>query len=467
MTTLLIKTLRDICGAAHVLTEAADIEPYATDWKRTTRGKPLCVVRPADCQAVAAVVKACRSHSASIVPQGGNTGLAAGATPGEDADEVVLSLTRMKAIRALDPVAMTVEVEAGAILQVVKEEAEKHGRLLPVSLAAEGSATIGGIVSTNAGGINVLRYGMTRALVLGLEVVLSDGTIVDGLRHLRKDNAGYDWKQVFVGAEGTLGIVTAAVLRLVPLPRETVTALLSVADVGTALTLFALAQDTVGEALSAFELISATSIDLVERHAGLKSPIAAGEWYLLLEAASSLSGLEPAMEKLLSDAFEQGLALDGVVASSRQQAQALWELREHVTEAEAREGGGLKHDISVPLGAMADFLAEAGNAVSEICPGAGFNIFGHLGDGNLHYNVLLNGAKNADAVNRAVHDAVVNHRGSISAEHGIGRYRLSEWLRTKPESEQRLSRAIKQAIDPEGLFNPGKLLPKQAKGDAV
>lgn len=462
----LINELRGICGQAHVLTEACDIEPYATDWKRSVKGEPLCVVRPANTAEVASVVKACRGHGAAIVPQGGNTGLAAGATPGKGGDEVVLSLARMKAIRDLDPVGMTVEVEAGAILQTVKEATEKHGRLLPISLAAEGSAAIGGIVSTNAGGINVLRYGMTRALVLGLEVVLADGTVVDGLRHLRKDNAGYDWKQLFIGAEGTLGIVTAAVLRLVPLPRESVTALLSVADVETAIRFFALAQDSVGDALSAFELISATSIGLVEKHAGLKSPIAAGEWYLLVEAASSLAGLEPVMEALLAEAFEQELALDGVVAASRQQARALWALREHVTEAEAREGGGLKHDISVPLGAMGEFLVEAGEAVLAVAPDAGFNIFGHLGDGNLHYNVLLNGAKDPDAVNRAVHDAVVRHRGSISAEHGIGRYRLAEWLRTKSEPEQRVSRAIKQAIDPDGLFNPGKLLPKDGRGAA-
>jgi FAD/FMN-containing dehydrogenase len=456
----LLDELRSICGENQVLTAASDVEAYATDWKRSAKGTPLCVVRPANTAEVAAIIKAAGNYGAAIVPQGGNTGLAAGATPRNDGDEIVLSLGRMKAIRDLDPVGMTVEVEAGAILQTVRQEAEKHGRLLPVSLAAEGSAMIGGIVSTNAGGINVLRYGMTRALVLGLEVVLADGTVVDGLRHLRKDNAGYDWKQLFIGAEGTLGIVTAAVLRLVPLPRESVTTLLSVADVETALGFFALAQDMVGDALSAFELISVTSIGLVEKHAGLKSPIAAGEWYLLVEASSSLSGLETAMETLLTEAFEKGLALDGVVAASRQQAQALWALREHVTEAEAREGGGLKHDISVPLGAMADFLLEAGEAVTAVCPAAGFNIFGHLGDGNLHYNVLLNGASDHEAVNSAVHDTVVRHRGSISAEHGIGGYRLSEWLRTKAEPEQRLSRAIKQAIDPGGLFNPGKLLPK-------
>jgi FAD/FMN-containing dehydrogenase len=461
----LLDELRAICGASQVLSDAADVQPYATDWKNSVKGDPLCVVRPSTTREVAEIVRACRHHGAAIVPQGGNTGLAAAATPGSGRNEVVLSLSKMKAIRNLDPVAMTVEVEAGAILQTVKEAAEQQNRSLPVSLAAEGSAMIGGIVSTNAGGINVLRYGMTRALVLGLEVVLADGTIVDGLRHLRKDNAGYDWKQVFIGSEGTLGIITAAVLRLVPQPRESVTALLSVADIETAINLFKLAQDNIGEALSAFELISETSIGLVEKHAGLKSPIAAGIWYLLIETSSSLSGLEPAMEALLAEAFEQGLVLDGVVATNRQQAQALWALREHVTEAEAREGGGLKHDISLPLGSMAAFLAEADAAVTAICPGAGLNVFGHLGDGNLHYNVLLNGATNREAVNHAVHDAVMRYRGSISAEHGIGQYRLAEWLRTKSKPEQRLVRMIKQAIDPDGLFNPGKVLPADRNGD--
>ncbi|MDK1385405.1 FAD-binding oxidoreductase [Sinorhizobium sp. 8-89] len=463
----LLDQLRTICGPAAVLTAPGNIEPYAVDWKRSFVGSPLCVVRPGNTGEVAKVVTACRKHGASIVPQGGNTGLAGGATPDASSSQVLLSLNRLSKIRSLDPVGMTVEVEAGAILQSVKEEATKKGRMLPVSLAAEGSATIGGIVSTNAGGVNVLRYGMTRALVLGLEVVLADGSIVDGLRHLRKDNAGYDWKQLFIGAEGTLGIVTAAVLRLVPAPRHSVTALLSVADVETAIALYAKAQSEIGDALSAFELISGESIALVERHAGLKSPIAAGEWFLLIEATSSLTGLEAAMEALFAAAFEAEFALDGVVAASNQQAQSLWALREHVTEAEAREGRGLKHDISVPLTAMPAYLADARAAVAAVSRAARLNVFGHLGDGNLHYNVLLGPEDDPAAVNRAVHDAVVRHRGSISAEHGLGKYRVGEWQRTKAVAEQALARAIKQAIDPAGLFNPGKVLSAPAKGGAA
>ncbi|MDX0028566.1 FAD-binding oxidoreductase [Sinorhizobium meliloti] len=463
----LLDQLRTICGPAAVLTAPGDIEPYAVDWKRSFVGSPFCVVRPGNTGEVAKVVAACRKHGTSIVPQGGNTGLAGGATPDASSSQVLLSLNRLTRIRSLDPVGMTVEVEAGTILQSVKEKAAKKERLLPVSLAAEGSATIGGIVSTNAGGVNVLRHGMTRALVLGLEVVLADGTIVNGLRHLRKDNAGYDWKQLFIGAEGTLGIVTAAVLRLVPAPRHSVTALLSVADVETAIALYAKAQSEIGDALSAFELISGESIALVERHAGLKSPIAAGEWFLLIEAASSLTGLEAAMQVLLAAAFEEELALDGVIAASHQQAQSLWALREHVTEAEAREGRGLKHDISVPLTVMPAYLADARAAVAAVSRTARLNVFGHLGDGNLHYNVLLGPEDHPAAVNRAVHDAVVRHRGSISAEHGLGQYRVGEWQRTKPAAEQALAHTIKQAIDPAGLFNPGKVLAAPNKGGAA
>ncbi|KEQ03699.1 2-hydroxyacid dehydrogenase [Pseudorhizobium pelagicum] len=455
----LIEELGEICGSAQVLTKPSEMETYATDWKRSVKGNPVCVVRPASTQEVALVVRACRRYQVAIVPQGGNTGLAAGATPSPKGGDVVVSLVRLNQIRSIDPLAMTVEVEAGAILQTVKEKVETYGRLLPVGIAAEGSATIGGIVSTNAGGISVLRYGMTRALVLGLEVVLADGTIVDGLRHLRKDNSGYDWKQLFIGAEGTLGIVTAAVLRLVPRPRGSVTAFLSVPDVDAAARLFSLSQELVGDALSTFELISQTSVALVEKHVGLRSPIAAGGWYLLVEAASSLSGLEQAMETMLGKALEDGLAVDGVVAASGQQVQSIWSLREHITEAEARHGESLKHDISIPIGRMSDFLVEAGEAVTAICPQADFNIFGHLGDGNLHYNVLLNGGQEHEAVNRAVHDVVVLYRGSISAEHGIGQYRLKEWLRTKPETEQKLARAIKQVLDRDCMMNPGKLLP--------
>ena len=455
----LLSALSDIVGERYVLTTAEDSAPYATDWKRSTTGVPACVVRPASTAEVARVVRLCRDSGFTIVPQGGNTGLAAGAIPDTTAGQVVLSLNRLQAIRSLDPIGMTVEVEAGAILQTVREKAASMERMLPIAIAAEGSATIGGVIAANAGGLNVLRYGMTRDLTLGLEVVLADGSVADSLRHLRKDNAGYDWKQWFIGSEGTLGVVTAAVLRLVSVPRHSVTALLSVSSLEAAISLFGLAQYEIGEALSAFELISANSLDLVSRYAHLRSPITAGEWFILIEGTSNLSGLRDAAEGVLASGFENGWVVDGVVAESETQARQLWALREHVTEAEARSGPSLKHDISVSLTRLRDFLADAEAALVTVAPGAGLNIFGHLGDGNLHYNVLFRPDHDQKTINRIVHNAVVKHGGSISAEHGLGQYRVDEWLRLAPDSDLRLASILKTALDPDGLLNPGKILP--------
>jgi FAD/FMN-containing dehydrogenase len=320
---------------------------------------------------------------------------------------------------------------------------------------------IGGVIAANAGGVNVLRYGMTRSFVLGLEVVLADGTVLNGLRRLRKDNAGYDWKQLFIGSEGTLGIVTAAVLRLTPRPVHTTTALLAVPDPASALRLLDMAQTAMGDTISAFELISGQSIALVTRHAGLTCPIAEGEWFLLIEAGSSLTGLREAAEGLLEQAFEQGLAVDGVVAESGAQAAQLWALREHVTEAEAREGKSIKHDISVPLTAIPAFLDAAKAALDAAVPGTRLNVFGHLGDGNLHYNVLVDAAHVGEEVNRTVHDVVARFDGSISAEHGIGQYRVGELERLRAPAEQALSRRIKAALDPHELLNPGKVFSRQ------
>jgi FAD/FMN-containing dehydrogenase len=458
MPTDLLQRLTSLVGPAGVVTDGSDLEPYAVDWRRLFPGKPACVVRPSSTDQVAGIVRICREAGVAIVPQGGNTGLAGGAVPDASGTQVVLSLNRMAAIRHVDPVGMTIEAEAGCILKVAQDAAASAGRLLPISLAAEGSATIGGVVAANAGGVNVLRYGMTRSLVLGLEVVLPDGTIANGLRRLRKDNAGYDWKQLFIGSEGTLGIVTAAVLRLLPRPKHAVTALLSVADPAAALRLLALAQDELGDQISAFELISATSMQLVAKHAGLKAPIAEGEWFVLIEAASSLAGLREAAETMLGMAFEQEIALDGVIAESGAQAAQLWALREHVTESEAREGKSVKHDVSVPLTEVPRFLAEAGEALSAGAPGTRVNAFGHLGDGNIHYNVLVGADHDAGAVNRIVHDVVAAFGGSISAEHGIGQYRVGELARYRASTEMDLTRAIKRALDPDNRLNPGKVL---------
>ncbi|MEP9352542.1 FAD-binding oxidoreductase [Xanthobacter sp. KR7-65] len=446
-------------GPSGLLTGEADTAAYAIDWRRLFPGQPLCVARPASTAEVAAVVDICRAAGVALVPQGGNTGLAGGAVPDASGGQVVLSLTRMNKVRAVDPVGLTLSADAGCILKVAQDAAAEAGRLLPISLAAEGSATVGGVVSTNAGGVNVLRYGMARALVLGLEVVLADGTVVDMARALRKDNAGYDLKQLFIGTEGTLGIVTGAVLRLVPRPRHTVTALLSVPSPAAALELFALAQEELGDTISAFELMSGYSFDLLKRHLNLTPPIGEGEWFVLMEAGASLAGLREAAEAALAAALEQGIALDGVVAETGAQAAQLWALREHITDGEAREGKSMKHDVSVPITQVPDFLAAADVAIAEGAPGARVNAFGHLGDGNIHYNVVLAPGQDGAAINTLVHDVVARFSGSISAEHGIGQYRVDELLHRRAPQEIALARRLKAALDPKGTLNPGKVLP--------
>jgi FAD/FMN-containing dehydrogenase len=459
----MLARLAAIVGDAHVVVEPADLAPYLVDWRGQWKGAAMAAVRPRTSAEVASVVRACREAGVAIVPQGGNTGLAAGGVPavsGPAAERpcIVLSLSRMNAVRSVDPVGLTLEAEAGCVLKAAQDAAAAQGRLLPVSIAAEGSAQIGGIIAANAGGINVLRYGMTRNLVLGLEAVLADGTRLEGLRRLRKDNAGYDWKQLLIGSEGTLGIVTVAVLRLVPRPRETVTALLAVADPAAAMALLKRAQDGLGDTVSAFELISGFSLAIVERHFGLACPCPGGDWYVLLEAGSSLSGLREAAEEVLAGALDAGEALDGVVAESGAQAAQIWALREHITEAELKEGAGLKHDVSVPVSGIPDFLAEAAAMLEERFPGMRLNAFGHAGDGNIHFNVLLLPGQDRAAITRAVHDVVVAHGGSISAEHGVGQYRLAELARTKSPAELALMRRVKLALDPDGLLNPGKVV---------
>lgn len=456
-----LSQLRERIGSAGLLVDQDEMESYAIDWRRLFPGKPLAVARPANTQEVAAIVGLCRDYQIPIVPQGGNTGMAGGAVPDRSGRELVLSLTRMNTIRKIDPIGMTLEAEAGVILKTAQDAAAAQGRILPISLAAEGSATIGGIVSTNAGGLNVLRYGMTRALVLGLEVVLADGRIINGLRHLRKDNAGYDWKHVFIGSEGTLGIVTAAVLRLLPQPKESVTALLAVPNPQAALDLFASVQSELGDSVTACELMAGFSLRLVEKHFGLRRPIADGEWFVLIEAASTLSGLRIAVETALTHALEKGYAHDGTIAETGRQANDLWQLRERITEAEGKEGKSVKHDVSVPIPLIPAFLEAADAALAHFLPGARLNCFGHLGDGNLHYNVLTDGHA-PDTVNRVVHDVVQRFGGSISAEHGIGQYRVAELAVRRTSEEQAFSYLLKNALDPNGLMNPGKVLPRSS-----
>lgn len=457
-TSNMIDEFRTIVGHLGVISEPAELEAYNEDWRRLFRGKALCVVLPRSTQEVSSIVRLCRSAGVGLVPYGGNTGLSGGATPDASGNQVVLSLSRMHAIRDIDLVSETMEVEAGCVLQRAQQAAEEAGLMLPISLAAEGSARIGGILSTNAGGINVLRYGMARTRVLGLEVVMADGQIVSGLRRLRKDNAGYDWKQWFIGTEGTLGIVTAAVLQLAPRSLYRVTALLAVPSVEAALKVLRAARQGIGETLNAFELMSGAALELVERHQGLKTPLAPSPWYVLIEASSCLVGLRDAVEALLGRVLEPGNASDGVLAESARQENELWALRESITDAESREGRSVKHDVSVPISAIASFLSAADAVVNQAFPQSRINAFGHAGDGNIHYNVIVGPGIDGHSLNALVHDIVVAHGGSISAEHGIGQYRVAELERCRSQPELDLARRMKAALDPFGILNPGKVL---------
>jgi FAD/FMN-containing dehydrogenase len=455
----LIAVLKGLLDQRGLLTEPADLEPYGHDWRGLFSGRPLCVALPRTVEEVSAVVLACSAAGHAVVPHGGNTGLSGGATPDDSGRQVVLSLSRMAAIRKIDVYGETMEVEAGCILQTAQEAAQAQGLLLPITLAAEGSARIGGILSTNAGGSNVLRYGMARSRVLGLEVVTADGAIVRGLRHLRKDNAGYDWKQWFIGSEGTLGIVTCAVLQLAPMPRHRVTAMLAVPDADAALKVLRAARQAIGDTLNAFELMSGAALELVSRHQQLRLPLAHSPWFVLIEAGSSLPGLRDAAEALLAEVLERGEASDGVVAESERQEAELWALRESITEAESKQGRSVKHDVSVPIPEIPAFLAAADEAVGRAFPGTRINAFGHVGDGNIHYNLIVPDGADGSALNAVVHDLVMVHGGSISAEHGVGQYRVGELLRCKASPEIVLANRVKRALDPAGLFNPGKVLP--------
>jgi len=454
----LIDALRAIVGERGVVTDAGDLEIYNVDWRHVFKGQARCAVLPRSTQEVAEVVRLCVGQGITIVPHGGNTGLSGGATPDDSGRQVVLSLARMSAIRDIDPLGETMEVEAGCILQTAQEAAKQAGLMLPISLAAEGSARIGGILSTNAGGTNVLRYGMSRTRVLGLEVVTAQGEIVSGLRRLRKDNAGYDWKQWFIGAEGTLGIITAAVLQLAPQSRHRVTALLAVPTPEAALKVLHEARQHIGETLNAFELMSGAALELVARHQGIKTPLAASAWFVLVEASSCLSGLRDAVEALFAIVLEEGDATDGVIAESERQEGELWLLRESITEAESREGRSLKHDVSVPIAGIPAFLQEVDAAVAQAFPDSRVNAFGHAGDGNIHYNVIVPPTADGRALNILVHDLVVRHGGSISAEHGIGQYRVIELERCRAPAELQLACRIKRALDPAGTMNPGKVM---------
>ncbi|MBA5603912.1 FAD-binding oxidoreductase [Duganella sp. FT3S] len=460
---------RGVVGDEFVVCDDAGMAPYLTDWRGRFTGKAAAVLRPASVEQVRLLVAACAQWRVPLVPQGGRTGLVLGSVPDASGDAVVLSLARLNRIRAVDPVNRTITVDAGCILQQVQEAAAAEGCLFPLSLAAEGSCSIGGNLSTNAGGTAVLRYGNTRELCLGLEVVTPQGQLWDGLRGLRKDNTGYDLRDLYIGAEGTLGVITGAVLKLYPQPKACITALAALPTPEHALRLLTLMQDRCGASLTGFELMSGFCLALVAQHfPQLPKPFAAQHGqYVLLELSSNES--EPhavaLLENAIGAALEQAIIDDAVVASSIAQSAGLWQLREHIPLAQAAAGKNIKHDISLPVSRIAQFIATTEPLLQQAFPGCQLVCFGHLGDGNLHFNVAPPDGigheaflANQAAVNRVVHDSVVTFGGSISAEHGIGALKRDELAHYKSAVELDLMRAIKAALDPLGIMNPGKIL---------
>jgi len=461
--------LQSIVGEAHILTGAADQDAYVIDWMKKYRGRALAVVRPAETTQVAALLSCCNEAGISVVPQGGNTGMAGGATPDDSGRQVILSLGRLNKIRAIDPVGNTITVDAGCILATIQAAAREAGRFFPLSLGAEGSCTIGGNLATNAGGIAVLRYGNTRELALGLEVVLADGRIWDGLQGLRKDNTGYDLRDLFIGSEGTLGVITAAVLKLHAAPATRATAMIALPDQDAALRLFERLRGRAGDRLTAFEFMSRNCLDLVLQHvAGVTSPFATLPPAVILAEVSDTdpeADLPSLLESILAKAIDAGEAQDAVIAQNSEQAKALWRLREGISEAQMRAGKTIKHDIALPIGRLTEFMRDCETAVEAAFPGLRFLVFGHLGDGNLHYNLQRAPQMNDDdfyklsgPLNAVVHDLVDRYRGSISAEHGVGQLRRDELPRYKPPVAMQIMHDLKRLFDSRNILNPGKLL---------
>ena len=465
----LLDTLRQAVGAAHVLIDG-DLTAYEQDWRQRACGRALAVVRPGSTDEVAAVVRACAARGASIVPQGGNTGLAVGSVPDDSGTQVVLSLRRMDAVRAIDAANLTITVEAGGILQNLQQAAEQAGFLFPLSMASEGSCTIGGNLAANAGGTQVLRYGNARELCLGLEVVTAQGEVWNGLSGLRKDNTGYDLRDLFIGSEGTLGIITAATMKLYPLPAARLIAWAAVPSMQAAVDLLGLAHQHLGAGLTGFEVMNQFALSLVDKHyPQQRVPLfRTSPWCVLLENSDheSEDHARTLFERLLEAALEAGCVNDAVVAESLSQAQALWHIRESIPLAQAEEGLNIKHDISVPVSRIPAFVAETDALLAREVPGVRLVDFGHLGDGNLHYNVQAPEGGDAKAflreqeerLNTLVFDAVARHGGSISAEHGIGSLKAAKLPHYKSPVAMRMMRALKQALDPKGIMNPGRVL---------
>jgi FAD/FMN-containing dehydrogenase len=464
-----LEQLRRICGPEHVLTEG-DLSAWEVDWRKRSYGKALAVVRPGNTEEVAQVVKACLAARVSLVPQGGNTGLVVGSTPDDSGTQVVLSLQRLRAVREIDAANLTITVEAGCVLQHLQEAALQAGFLFPLSLAAEGSCTIGGNLATNAGGTQVLRYGNARELCLGLEVVTAAGEVWHGLSGLRKDNTGYDLRDLYIGSEGTLGVITAATLKLYPLPAARLTAWAAVASMDQAVALLGLAQQHLGASLTGFEVMGQFALSLVAKHfAQLKVPFHdSAAFGVLLECSDqeSEAHARALFERLLEAALENGCVNDAVVAESLAQARQLWHVRESIPLAQAEEGLNIKHDISVPVSRIPEFVRNTDALLQKEIPGVRLVNFGHLGDGNLHYNVQAPAGVDAqaflreheDEVNTLVFDTVQRFGGSISAEHGVGTLKVSKLEQHKSPVALGLMRTIKTALDPHKLMNPGKVL---------
>lgn len=462
---MLLDELRNIVGEKGWISDSAALEPYLTEWRDTYRGKTALMVMPSSTEEVAEVVRACAAANVAIVPQGGNTGLCGGAIPDTSGEQVLLALSRMNRIRSVSPADFSMVVEAGCVLADAQAAAADVERLFPLSLAAEGSCQVGGNLSTNAGGTNVVRYGMIREQVLGLEVVLPKGEIWNGLRTLRKDNAGYDIKHLFIGAEGTLGIITAASMRLFPRPENLQTALIAVESAQSAVDLFAYLRGRLSDQIQAFELIPDRAMRYVLKHIPeTRCPFdEPSPWYVLLESSGGPGG--SCVENELVSVFESGLAKDIVLAKNSAEQEQMWRIRHSISEAQKKEGPSLKHDVSVPVGDIAKFMVEAEHAVLQSFPDTQVIAFGHVGDGNVHFNVsspkdsdASEFLDNRDAVAAIVYEIVERFGGSISAEHGIGSLKRQALLNHRSDTEISVMRAVKSALDPTNLMNPGKVL---------
>ncbi len=457
--------LAAVVGDNNAITHPADMARYLTEWRGLWQGKAAMVLRPGSTGEVSRLLAIAHETETAVVPQGGNTGLVGGQIPLGEGDQIVIALERLNRVLAVDPDNLTITAEAGVTLHGLQQAAADADRLFPLSLAAEGTCQIGGNLSSNAGGLNMLAYGNARDLCLGLEVVLADGRVWNGLSHLRKDNTGYDLKNLFIGAEGTLGIITRCVMKLYPQPRVHETGFAAVASVAAAVELLALARDRSGNRVVGFELLHANAVDFAVRHMGQRQPLsAAAEWSVLVELADPAAG---ALMDIMEQALERGLVTDAMVAQSEAQRGDLWALREAISEAQKFEGGSIKHDVSVPVSHIPAFLTEAMAAVERVVPGARPVPFGHMGDGNIHFNITQPQGADKDEflaqwhhMSAAVFQVVLLHGGSISAEHGIGVLKREDMRAIKSPVALDLMRGIKQVLDPKGIMNPGKVLPE-------